>query len=581
MTLPHTLASIKARILGILGVIALGFLLVIAMAQTTAVATHEHMERVSTSLFPASSALNEAEEAFNRVRKEYKDAITLEDPSAVGDAEKASGDVRSALTELSSRLASFPTYAPRAKMLWDHFQRIDSESQQTYGALVASKGNLSDDLQRKAAELAGKNQQFDADLQALDVAIADESRAEFAAVDASSARSQIIGWVALIVALMGCAGAWGVLRYKVFLPLLRLARRMQDIAEGDGDLTGRVEVHGHDELDEVAIWFNVFIERIERVVLRVASNAQVLADAAKGLAETARDTARATEQQQHQALNIASSMSEISIAVKEISQSTQHAAIDARKAEKNAQSGGETIQATVDSLRELLISKEATSAKVVELGNASQAIGKIVEIIDDIANQTSLLALNASIESARAGEHGRGFAVVAGEVRRLAERTSKATKEIGTTVRAIQDGTHEVVAAMESGMRYVEGGVASARSAGDALASIIRGSEAMQFMVTQIAGASSEQSAATQSVNANLNEIANIGQRTTSSSARVVEACDSLAALAEDLNQLVGTFKVDGSPHDPIDRPPTTKRSSTLANRSHSRPKQSLEARLR
>jgi methyl-accepting chemotaxis protein len=552
MTLPSALVSIKARILGILGVIALGYLLVIAMMQSSAATTHQHMERVSSSLFPASSALNDAEEAFARVRKEYKDAVTLEDPGALGDAEKASSDVGSALTELSSRLATLPAHASRAEILRDHFQNIDSESRQTYGALVANKGNPSDDLQRKAAELAGENRQFDADMQALDVALADASRAEFAAVDASSARSQIFGWVALAVALLGCAGAWSLLRFKVFLPLLRLARRMRDIAEGDGDLTGRVEVHGHDELDEVAIWFNVFIERIERVVLRVTSNAQVLADAAKGLAETARDTARATADQQHQAISITSSMSEISIAVKEISQSTQHAAVDARQAEKNAQSGGETIQSTVDTLQQLLIAKQATAAKVVELGNASKAIGKVVEIIDDIANQTSLLALNASIESARAGEHGRGFAVVAGEVRRLAERTSKATKEIGTTVRAIQEGTHEVVAAMQSGMRYVEGGVASAQSAGDALASIIRGSEAMQLMVTQIAGASSEQSAATESVNANLNEIANIGLRTTSSSARVVEACDSLAALAEDLNQLVGTFKVDSSPHKPV-----------------------------
>jgi methyl-accepting chemotaxis protein len=154
--------------------------------------------------------------------------------------------------------------------------------------------------------------------------------------------------------------------------------------------------------------------------------------------------------------------------------------------------------------------------------------------------------LNAAIESARAGEHGRGFAVVAGEVRRLAERTTNATREIDITVRAIQTGTAEVVDAMRLSMRHVEGGMTSARSAGEALASIIHGSEAMQQMVTQIASASSEQSAATQSVNANLNEITNIGTRTTGSSARAVAACDRLAALAQDLNQLVGAFKVHG-----------------------------------
>jgi methyl-accepting chemotaxis protein len=197
----------------------------------------------------------------------------------------------------------------------------------------------------------------------------------------------------------------------------------------------------------------------------------------------------------------------MSTAVKEISENTQVAALDARKAEESAHTGGQTVQSTVQTIEDLLTANQQTSSRIEELGRSSDAIGKIISVIDEIAEQTNLLALNASIEAARAGEHGRGFAVVAGEVRRLAERTSSATKEIDKTVRAIQQGTAEAVEAMRSSMGHVQSGVHSARSAGEALSSIIHGSESVQKMVTQIASAATEQSYSTQSVVTNVNEI--------------------------------------------------------------------------
>jgi methyl-accepting chemotaxis protein len=538
------LTSIKARILFILGILAFGYLLLLALVQFTAAATHEHIEQASTSLFPAALRLQEAKAAFEDLQKRYKDAVLLEDAAALEAADKDAETAAAALARLRSLVAGSPGLAGQADDLILRFASIRNRSHDTYAGMLAGKTSIPGDLQQRAATLAADNREFAAGLAGLDNAVAAQFRDQLGLIDEWSRRSRMAGWLMLLVALAGCIGAWSVLQYRVFLPLEGLAHRMQDIAEGDGDLTGRVEVNGHNELDEVGFWFNVFIERVEQVVVRVSRNARNLAEAATGLAETARETARETALQQEQATRITSSMSDISMAVQEISKTTQHAADDAREAEKNAHSGGRTIHATVNTIQQLLSANQATATKIEELGSATQAIGKIVQMIDEIANQTSLLALNAAIESARAGEHGRGFAVVAGEVGRLAERTSKATGDIDRTVRAIQDGTAEVVEAMRSSMRHVEGGMSSARSAGDALKSIIHGSEAMQLMVTQIASASSEQSVATQSVNANLNEIASIGVRTTTSSARAVDACDRLAALAADLNQLVGAFKV-------------------------------------
>jgi methyl-accepting chemotaxis protein len=237
-------------------------------------------------------------------------------------------------------------------------------------------------------------------------------------------------------------------------------------------------------------------------------------------------------------------MNEMSSAVQEISETTQSAAVDARNAEESAHTGGRTVQTTVETIGNLLLSNRETSTRIEELGRSSDAIGRIVNVINEIAGQTNLLALNASIEAARAGEHGRGFAVVAGEVRRLAERTSSATKEIDVTVNAIQEGTKVAVDAMRSSMTHVQSGADSARSAGEALTSIIHGSESVQKMVTQIAAAATQQSYSTQSVSANVNEIASIIQQTAASSQQSVEACLQLSRLANELTGLVGSFKV-------------------------------------
>jgi len=232
------LTSIKSRILLILGILALGYLLLLAMVQTTARTTHLHMERISRSLFPASSKLNDAEGAFARVRKEYKDAVTLEDHDALSDAGKAADDVRAALTALHAQLASSPVYARRVEALQERFADISSRSLETYGAILASKGSICDDLQLRAGALANEHRRFDEDMQALDVALTNETRGEFTAVDAASSRARIIGWIVLLIALLGCAGAWRVLQSKAFVPLERLARRMRDIAQAESKLTG-------------------------------------------------------------------------------------------------------------------------------------------------------------------------------------------------------------------------------------------------------------------------------------------------------------------------------------------------------
>jgi methyl-accepting chemotaxis protein len=536
--------SIKTRGIGILGLLAVGYLLLLGMIQLAASATHANMDRASSSLFPAALQVQEAEASFNQMKVSYLDAVLVEETSDLDSADRHGSDVETALTKLRASVADSPKLSETTDDLLNRVAGIRSRSRSTYGAMLKSKGIVSDEVLAQAGSLAKDDLALAADMKSLDAQIANEFRSDLAQVDDWSIRSRNMGWAMTMAAIVGCIGGWWVLQHKVLKPLESLSRRMRDIAEGDGDLTGRVEVLGENELDEVGRWFNLFIERVEMIVVRVTGNALALADAARGLATIARETASHSAMQQDQAASITGSMDEISTAAVAISQSTQKAAQDARIAEQKAQAGGDTIRATVATIQELLAANQATAKKIAELGDASDAIGKIIGVIEDIANQTSLLALNAAIESARAGEHGRGFAVVATEVRRLAERTGKATQEINRTVRAIQSGTAEVIGAMQASMLQVASGVSSARSAGNMLESIIRGSEEVQRMVTQIASAASQQSFSTQSVKANLNKIAGIIEQTNGSSAGAVAACDRLSNLAADLNGLVGRFKV-------------------------------------
>ncbi|MGA2535696.1 MAG: methyl-accepting chemotaxis protein [Terracidiphilus sp.] len=535
---------IKTRILSILAVLAGGYLVILAMMQLSSSVTHRRMSEISNSLFPAALRMQHADASFERMKKRYGDAVVLQDAASLKGAEADADATAGSLEDVKNALASLPELSQQAQNLVTQFSSIRSRDHDTYATLLAAKDAPSDDLMAQVGALGKENKAFSDNMGLVDKAIVAGFQTQLDVVDAWSLRSRVTGLAMLGFVLVVCAAAWWVIQSKVVLPLRSLAARLQDIAEGEGDLTRRIEVHGNNEIDEVGIWFNVFIKRIEQIVRLVAEHARTLGEAAAELAATAHETANHAAQQEQQAQRITTAMSEMSSAVQEISHTTQDAAEDARNAEESAHSGGRTVQTTVEAIGNLLTANQETSSRIEDLGRSSDAIGKIVNVINEIADQTNLLALNASIEAARAGEHGRGFAVVAGEVRRLAERTSSATKEIDLTVQAIQEGTKVAVEAMRSSMNHVQSGVDSARSAGEALTSIIRGSGSVQKMVTKIAAAATEQSYTTQSVSGNVNEIAAIIKQTAASSQHSVEACQQLSRLASELSGLVGNFIV-------------------------------------
>ncbi len=320
--------------------------------------------------------------------------------------------------------------------------------------------------------------------------------------------------------------------------------RVKDVAEGEGDLTKRIEITSEDEVGELGKWFNTFMEKLDGTLVQVASHTDSLAHAGKEIAGTTRGQAEGVEAQRDQTNQVATAMQEMASTVQQVSENSQNAATASAKASETAQQGGKIVEETLARMRAIAQSVGSSAQLIQELGKRSDQIGQIIGVIDDIADQTNLLALNAAIEAARAGEQGRGFAVVADEVRKLAERTSQATKEISTMILSIQNETKNAVTAMQAGTAEVERGVESTTMAGSALHEIISTNEKVSGMITQIATAATEQSAASEEINSSIEKIATVSNTSANAMKQTQEAVDNLSSLAQDLRSLVRQFKL-------------------------------------
>ena len=537
--------KIKTRILGFLGILACGYLLLLAMVQTSATITHSRMSQISSSLFPAALRMQEAEAAFERMKKHYGDAVILQDSASLNGAAKDAEDTAAALGAVKTSLAGIPELETQADSLLSQFASIQSRDHATYAAILANKGGPSDEMMSQMGALGKENKAFSDAMSAYDKAIAANFQKQLDTVDAWSVRSKITGLIMLIFAVLSCASAWWVIQFKVVLPLRSLALRIQDIAEGEGDLTRRVPVEGRNEIDEVGIWFNLFLDKLQDVMRKVKSDTQRLTAASEELTTSASRMAQGADAQQGQTAMVATAMHQMAAIVTEVSRNSDAAALKTRQAADDAREGGKVVEQTISMMHAVTESVDQVSRQIAGLGDRSNQVGKIVEVIDEIAGRTNLLALNAAIEAARAGEQGRGFAVVAGEVRNLAERTTNATKEIGAMIGAIQHETQAAVQAMGQGTVQVRKGVVATGEAGSKLRMIIDGADEAAGMVNRIAAAATEQSAATDEVNSNVNQIARISNETASGARTSAKACEALTELALDLDSLISKFKVD------------------------------------
>ena len=335
---------------------------------------------------------------------------------------------------------------------------------------------------------------------------------------------------------------WFIKR-SVTLPLKHVSSNLCDIAEGEGDLTRRLAVEGKDEISEISEVFNTFMDKLQSIIREVKTSADQVLETTNNLASVSAQVAANSQVQSSEAYSMAAQVEIMTYNIDGVaSQAEQVQEISTRSSELSSH-GGEVIHNAAAEMNKITESVNESSAIIQDLGQQSDQISAIVSVIKDIADQTNLLALNAAIEAARAGEQGRGFAVVADEVRKLAERTANSTQEITSMIEKIQHGTKLAIGSMESGVARVGEGTALAHQAGEAINQIKSGVQQVVEAVSEITASLKEQSQ-TNAENAHkVESIARLSEDNSQSFQQTADTIRDLETLAGNLQNVVGRFK--------------------------------------
>ncbi len=351
-------------------------------------------------------------------------------------------------------------------------------------------------------------------------------------LDADNTRGTLLELgLGLLAAVIGLILVWLMAR-SVTRPILGVAHMLEDIASGEGDLTRRLAYDKKDELGQLAGWFNRFLDKLQPIIAEVKHSVQDARGTADQSAAIATQTSAGMEQQYRQVDQVATASHEMSATAQDVARSAAQAAQAARDADQATREGLTVIERTTTNIGHLAADMSTAMAQVEGLAVNSEKIGSVLEVIRGIAEQTNLLALNAAIEAARAGEAGRGFAVVADEVRNLARRTQESVEETRLVIELLQSGTGEVVGSMGNSYRQAQGSVEQVGEAVTALRQIGEAVTVISDMNLQIASAAEEQSAVAEEINSNVATIRDVTESLSeqaNESARVSQALNSLA----------------------------------------------------
>ncbi len=535
--------SIKMRLLAGFGIVMFLSALLAIIAVLSIRTLSSDTDRIVNDRWPKTVLANEVIDNINVVARALRNAIILEDPLLV-----------------QQELARIPEASKIVTDNLDNLEKMIStdKGKQLLNDLKVKRADYREDL-AKAVELVKEGRKKEAGIYLVKTLRKTQSAYFSATADLIKYQGQLMGesgkeatsrakqTQTIIVALMlvstilSIGGSLIIVR-SITVPLsegVDVANRL-----AAGDLTASITIRSSDEIGMLMTAMDNMVKSLRDLIIKIKYAAENMASGSEQLSASAEEISRGMEGQAARSSQIATATEEMSQTVVDVAKNTSDIAQISAQAFDQAKDGADVVNRSVNEVQAIASTVTESAQMMERLGDSSKQIGNIIGVINDIADQTNLLALNAAIEAARAGEQGRGFAVVADEVRKLAERTTQATSQINNMISSIQGEVERAEVTMNSATARVESGVEFSRKAGDALGSIVQSVNNLQSMVQQIASATEEMSTVSETISSDIEGVATGSKEISAGSGQIAQASSDLAKLATELQSIVRQFKV-------------------------------------
>ncbi|ALZ76055.1 chemotaxis protein [Rheinheimera sp. F8] len=516
------------------------FVVFLGLSTKTALSNVKTLENTRDIQFPVLQASESALVSLERLKESLASAVTTGDEEALNGANKLAEQMKKQLTTVGQLESGVSREVSQILQSFDAYYSVAFKVSQEMVSNTADMASIGERSQKMNADYENTVKKL--------TSFRDVQLNEFkhSIDDANGQASQMItvGVIMMVITVLALFGTALPVVRGIDSSLGHIIRSLRDLAKEDGDLTVRIETKSKDELGDLAFWFNSFMEKLQGVVKEIVNTALPLSSLAKDLHQLTDDTNRTIAVQRKAADQAKIAVDDMSNSVIAEASSANEASSAANDSNTAADRGQQTVGVTVNNIRQLASNVQEASEVILKLETDANQVGAVLDVIKGIAEQTNLLALNAAIEAARAGEQGRGFAVVADEVRTLASRTQKSTEEIQKTIEQLQSAARSAVQKMQQSTVQADQSVTSANQAGDSLQAITTSIRRIREMNQHIASATEEQQVMAGTIVGHVVDIVKHTEHTSQSAGHIAKASRELANLAQNLENIARLFRV-------------------------------------